>query len=1566
MKTKQFFTSLAVALILPISQPLQALPTGAQVVHGSATFAQPNINTLNVTNSHNAIINWQQFNIGVGQTTNFIQPSVNSAVLNQVISNNPSQILGNLNSNGQVYLINQHGLLIGNNAAINTAGFFGSTLNITNEDFLNGNLSFSGGGLGDLDNQGYIHAGDNGNVVLIAPNINNGGVIEVDNGNIILAAGESITITNLNNASLGYVVQAEDNKVTNLGQIIANNGAAALFAGNLQHSGSIRASGLVVNADGSVSLTGDSVGGQIKLLADTIKITDGAIVDASGNLGGGEILIGGDQQGLNPEIKNATSVTIAQGADVSADAIESGDGGRVIVFAENDVHVHGVVSATGGAISGDGGFIETSGLQVLDITNLPDTTAQNGLGGEWLIDPNNITIVSGTGSNITGNPDFTTTDDSALLDAGLIEAALNAGTSVTISTGTAGSNSEVGNITIMAPITKSVFSATVSLTMNAHNDINVDAPIISNNGQLMVLLNADIDGDSAGVINLGADINPSFGDINLNGDIFVNADVSFLPMGDLTIGAGDTLTITNGNSLALGNNSINTNNISGGQIIINGTLISDSSCGDGCGSNNYLSQITNNGVFEVVEGEIFINGIFENNGTLTVSNVFDTTALYIGSTGDLRLNAGSAFSGISNGQFIVNSGGLLNALSPSAFQSDLILTLNQGTIDNAQNLIIPDQFNVFGGSITGTGDFVIPATSTASFNSSNIATISMNTNLLGAMELLPTSTVSIPSGLDLSQSTGLLIGDGGTLDGNVTVNGGTIVALTTLSINGDLTMNSGSMMAVLGVEDFGSGPTELTPSVFASGTTNIFGGNLLFLWDSAQSAANAVDNLSFSFLSCSTCGQMNFDGIVVDPIRVTGSSLTADSSGLTYNIDTVDPTANSIMLWSGGAGTNIWEDGGNWVLVTPGGGQQIGLGMTGAVPGATDYVFIESLLDINRVKFSPAVTLTTGQTIAGLQSSGILDIGAGGHLQLNGNAVIYNDLQINANQLTLSGIDASIDNVSVGVPAALILAPGSNSALNQGVLNISTNNLGAMQWAGNTSLSINDILTNYGLFEISHTAPAVLSTDGTGIFINLGDIKVNSTSIVDFNLALISNAGLIDVSTGTILNMGSGGSTILSNSIWNNQGTVNFVGNQLSLTDSTFNNLGELTVDDQSSIILSSGSTLTNVAGSQITGAGTLNVGPGSTLISAGEQDSTVLDVAALNLIGGTFLTDGVKLNQNFNWFSGLVLGTSLTTAGETILTSGILDSATWINEGNVTWVADLDQTLVLNNFAEITNTGNFTIEIPVGSGGITAFSNSDLVSKILIPSSNGTFINQGSLVIDAGNEIVDFASDFQNDGGIIFIKSGTFSLSGEDLVLNQNSVLTGNGSFMGNVNNVAGQVSPGVVNPLNSSFIPQTGTLTIIGNYFQGPNGTLGIKLDGVVIGDNLFDVLNVTGDFNAGGTLKFELINNQSPLQIASLIGNEFTPIIFEVFNQSFDDVQVPTGLDLRFENGVVTISSNSVILNQLAGELDRLINNETLTKAEFLEELQALDKLVKFSIRDKFTEDEDNGNGSKLVCR
>ena len=119
-----------------------ANPTNPTVVNGTASFATAG-SILNITNSPNAIINWGSFSIGVNELTRFLQQSASSAVLNRVIGQDPSAILGALQSNGKVFLLNPNGIVFGAGSQINVAGLVASTLNLSNEDFLANRMRFT-------------------------------------------------------------------------------------------------------------------------------------------------------------------------------------------------------------------------------------------------------------------------------------------------------------------------------------------------------------------------------------------------------------------------------------------------------------------------------------------------------------------------------------------------------------------------------------------------------------------------------------------------------------------------------------------------------------------------------------------------------------------------------------------------------------------------------------------------------------------------------------------------------------------------------------------------------------------------------------------------------------------------------------------------------------------------------------------------------------------------------------------------------------------------------------------------------------------------------------------------------------------------------------------------------------------------------------------------------------------------------------------------------------------------------------------------------------------------------
>ena len=547
-----------------------ANPDGAQVVHGVVNMSRPNSHTLNITNNPNAIINWQKFSIGQNEITRFIQQSGNSAVLNRVISQNPSAILGQLLSNGRVFLINPNGIAFGKNAVVDTNGLIASTLNISNQNFLAGKYEFEAGvnGAGAITNQGFIQADPGGSVYLIAPSVENSGIIQADDGRVILAAGHHVTIASLDTGGLLFDVQAPEDEVLNLGELIAKRGTVGTFAGTLKNSGVIEAGSVGVDGAGNIVLGAkadiyiesgsriaasgadggeisirsesgttwvagaieargvDGTGGQVEVLGDRVGLIDNASIDVAGKWGGGEILIGGDYQGQG-DTQTASRTFVGPDTTLTADALTAGDGGTVVVWSEEGSQIHGAISARGGSESGDGGLVETSGKFALDVSTVPDIGADAGQAGEWLIDPNDIEIVAGlTVFNITAANPFDTLDDNAQLGIQNITDALTGGANVTVTTGTAGDDLEDGDITLNAALDINTTIGTNTLTLSAAENIFINAPITDSalGGQtLNLVLQSDTFDDSIAGTVISADIDLEGGTLTTNSD-FVSVD----------------------------------------------------------------------------------------------------------------------------------------------------------------------------------------------------------------------------------------------------------------------------------------------------------------------------------------------------------------------------------------------------------------------------------------------------------------------------------------------------------------------------------------------------------------------------------------------------------------------------------------------------------------------------------------------------------------------------------------------------------------------------------------------------------------------------------------------------------------------------------------------------------------------------------------------------------------------------------------------------------------------------------------------------------------------------------
>jgi len=548
---------------------LFANPTGPTVVNGQVTFQQ-SANLLQITNSPSAIINWQRFSIGANEITRFLQQSQASAVLNRVTGSagviDPSVILGALQSNGRVFLVNPSGILFGAGAQVDVAGLVATSLNLSNADFLAGRLNFTAlPNAGGIVNEGNITTGSGGNVYLVGPAVTNSGLISTARGEVILAAGNSVELVEPGTPNLRVEIVAPDNEARNLGQIVADSGRIGIYAGLINQSGTIRADSAVAEAGrillkatknttleagsvttangptggsvtiqsgdttlvwgtvearglgsppagGGVAPAGDGMvgaGGTIQILGDLVGLTGNARIDASGDSGGGTVLVGGDFQGKNPDVQNAFRTYFGPDATIRADAITSGDGGKVIVWSDDATRAYGTISARGGAQSGNGGLVEVSG-HWLDFNATVDTRAPNGVTGSLLLDPSNIYIaqtigsaqayidafcqannsefcptISDTSADASGPSLFQASGSTAsesFLGTGTLTSALG-GTNVTVSTKNDASIGPIGSVTVVDPV---IYNSGNNFTLLAKAEIHITPNgEIRNSGNLL-------------------------------------------------------------------------------------------------------------------------------------------------------------------------------------------------------------------------------------------------------------------------------------------------------------------------------------------------------------------------------------------------------------------------------------------------------------------------------------------------------------------------------------------------------------------------------------------------------------------------------------------------------------------------------------------------------------------------------------------------------------------------------------------------------------------------------------------------------------------------------------------------------------------------------------------------------------------------------------------------------------------------------------------------------------------------------------------------------------------------
>ncbi|MDJ1465235.1 filamentous hemagglutinin N-terminal domain-containing protein [Nitratireductor sp. GZWM139] len=468
---------LTTALVPATAMADDVLPTGGQFTTGNGTISANGARLDIRQTTETGVVNWSGFSVGSGNQVHF--DNGNGATLNRVTGNVSSQIDGSLTATGSVFLINPAGVVVGSGGLVATVGsFVASTHDVTDSDFLNGGgMTFSGNGTAEVTNAGTIRSAQ-GDIALIARRVENTGTLEAPNGTAALGAGYKVLMKDAADTDglLSVELGGPDTEAVNSGTIAAANAEIRANGGNVY--------ALAGNTDDVIKATGvTSSGGRIFLTAGAT-----GKVRASGRLKARRMAANVPIPTPRPAREGGTitvtggDITVTGTFDASAES--DGDrGGEIMIFAEKDTTVSGALSARGGT-GGTGGFIETSGRKTVDFNGVSiDTSAAGGTTGNWLIDPEDIIITYGPAQTIQN---------------ALANSNVTLQTTATTANGPVAGTPGAGDIIVNNGL---AWSSTNTLTLDAYNDIEMNAGVLAPNGGLTLIAKGQGGPDSVGTIH---------------------------------------------------------------------------------------------------------------------------------------------------------------------------------------------------------------------------------------------------------------------------------------------------------------------------------------------------------------------------------------------------------------------------------------------------------------------------------------------------------------------------------------------------------------------------------------------------------------------------------------------------------------------------------------------------------------------------------------------------------------------------------------------------------------------------------------------------------------------------------------------------------------------------------------------------------------------------------------------------------------------------------------------------------------------------------------------------------
>jgi filamentous hemagglutinin family protein len=1421
---------------------LHAAPEGFAPIVGEATYSGSG-DSFVVESHGDTIVHWDSFSIGPRESLYFAQDSPSSAILNRVIGDEPSDLLGRLESNGRVLLVNPLGIFIGPEAVIDTAAFLASTLDVLDQEFLErGDLTLTGSEEGTIVHLGTIHARD-GDVVLCARRVRTEGTISAPKGTACIGAGiewyyrpharERLFVRARAPAGGEAALHAEGEiSAADIALHSSNPQGPALFTNADLNACRMEERGgeVWLCSDGDTTLAGAiySPSGKAMLLGERVFLSSEARVDLSSEQQGGELYVG-----LVAGHSPAQVAIVEKGAEISIRSREEGDGGQVLIWGETAASFAGAIDGRGGAKGGDGGFVEVSGAWVAT-PGLADLRASLGQAGTFLIDPTDVNITGAAttgGVNLTTNPVTLPASTPVTINNTDLSNQL-ALSNVTIDTASAQAAS--GSISVSANVS---WATNTTLTLIADNQISVTATIQNtdnvNTGFTAMNFSAEGNGSGvSGVIRVEGTLSTVNGDIILSNTSGTTANVQ-------------GIYLLNGTISSTGSGDISLTGIAGGTFPPEGILISS-------------SDITSSGT-----GSISLNGT---GGTAASAcrgvTIFDGSTVST-VTGDITITGtggGQAGGGFNEGCTME-----LNATLETTGSGSITMNVSSSLGGIAQSgLRILDNSNILSSAAVNPGSITITGTASTRNNpypnNQNLGVvIETNCRVSVTTGNAPTTINAI---LLSDDSNALLLYNGGgagqggkvgspTSIGPITINTNSLVLQGAITSTGTLTIQPTTASKAIGIAD---GSTSTGLYISNSDLAFITNGFSQVTFGSAT-GTGAVDVRAYTFTdpilirSPGAGGTISVNGALVTSGSGDGVTLQANGSGggITLN-STVTTTGGAITMTgpvtlgatttvdatssgSAAAGGNISfsstinaiSAGITGLTLRAGtGGSVTFSGVVGGTTRLGSLTIDSAKTTANAVNISSniscsAFTITTASPVTLLGGCTVdTNSGSGGNISFGGSID-------GAAALTLTA--GALGNISFGAvgsstPLTSLTATGANITQNSSA-RTSTGNISYTTPTGTISLAGNQTTTSNG----------AISMDGAVTL--LGPVTCDTSAGGGANISFLNTINgaqslTLTAGTGTVLLVDAGGSTALTSltasgatvtqsfAVRTSTGNITYTAGTISLS-------GNQTTTGNGAIAMNGPVTL----GSSVT-CNTSGGGGGNISFS-----STINGAQSLTLTAGSGTV-------SFGAVGGSTRPTSFTVSGATINQN----SEARVFPGNLSYTGAINLSGEVNVFnGSISMTGPVTLLASlnfVAGSDISLSSTMDGGHTAVLSSSSGTasFGAVGSstplTAFTVGTPVIQQNSSVRTTGGITY-NSGAVAING-------NQTTTSNGAIS-------------ITAPVVSLFGPVT--------CDTSTGGGANISFSGVI--DGAFPLALTAGS----GTVSFGAVGNSTPLTSLSASG-------------------------------------------------------------------------------------------------